>query len=145
MIKGTKKYIFLVIYVFIMLYELLGSDWRIKNSVKSYNLIPFSTISRYFKYTKGLFSATFCINILGNIAFFIPLGFLLPVCFKKIDKYYLTIPISIGIVLLLETTQYFLAVGVFDIDDIILNTIGITIGYLIYIFSTKKNKRSMKI
>lgn len=58
------------------------------------------------------------INLFGNILLFIPLGY-----YKGIIK-------SILIVIIIELLQLLFKRGVFDIVDIILNTIGIILGYV---------------
>jgi len=72
------------------------------------------------------------IAIGGNLALLAPLGILLPVVFKSlrglIRLTLLVALISLGI----ETVQGVLITGrTFDVDDIILNTIGATLAYLL--------------
>ncbi|EPY2275201.1 VanZ family protein (plasmid) [Clostridium sp. FAM 1755] len=60
-----------------------------------------------------------------NVLFFIPIGYL----FR--NKKYIISFISILIICLsIESIQYMFSLGIFDIDDIIFNTIGFYIGYL---------------
>src|SRR3989339_819050 len=79
-------------------------------------------------------------NLLGNILFFIPFGFLLPVLLSKINSAKNILIASATFSLLLELLQIFLHLGSFDIDDIFLNTVGALIGYLVAlkIFTPKK-------
>ena len=68
------------------------------------------------------------INLVGNIILFIPLGYILNTLnINKIIK----ILIGILLIFLLELIQFFTKLGIFDIIDIILNTIGIIIGLFI--------------
>lgn len=73
------------------------------------------------------------INIVGNVVCFMPFGFLLPTISKsKIVKnvvgvFFCTVLFTTAI----ETIQLVTKVGAFDIDDIILNTIGGILGYLV--------------
>jgi glycopeptide antibiotics resistance protein len=75
---------------------------------------------------------TFVINIIGNILVFIPFGFLFPITFHKqlnrLDKLLFTSVIGIVFV---EIMQLVLKLGVSDVDDLILNSIGIVIGFVI--------------
>jgi len=90
------------------------------------NLIPFKTILYYIQGNNGLLIGS--INILGNIIALVPLGFLLPFIFKKLKwKYCLMIALATG--LAIEITQVILKVGIFDIDDVILNGLGVIIGF----------------
>ncbi|WP_052807339.1 VanZ family protein [Risungbinella massiliensis] len=69
--------------------------------------------------------------LLQNIAMFIPFGILLPLLFKKLDSFKWVLAIvfffSLGIELLLYSTSLFL----FDIDDIIFNSLGAVIGFIL--------------
>ena len=80
------------------------------------------------KWLKLLFkNKTIFINVFGNILIFIPFGYIM----KNILKSQLLILlISLITLVLIEFIQYILLVGVFDIVDIILNFIGILIGFV---------------
>ena len=75
------------------------------------------------------FSQQRWLNVLLNIAMFVPLGFMLPIIWRKLWKWYLTIPAGFGFSLLLELLQLILSRGVFDVDDLFCNTLGAMIGY----------------
>ena len=62
---------------------------------------------------------------------FIPMGFYLPLYFKNINNYQKTIKYSLFVILIIEVGQFVLRAGVFDVDDIILNTLGCLIGYTV--------------
>lgn len=90
------------------------------------NFVPFRTILPYLLGEKGLMIAA--INIIGNIILLVPIGFLLPLVFQKITwKKALALAIAAGLVI--EGSQVILHVGIFDIDDVILNGLGVMIGY----------------
>jgi glycopeptide antibiotics resistance protein len=82
---------------------------------------------------------------LGNIVAFIPFGILIPkllnIDFKKFVFLFIIAIFS------LEILQSITGLGAFDIDDIISNTLGTTIGYIVYkkAFSSKLNIRSFVI
>lgn len=76
-------------------------------------------------------------NIIGNITMFIPVGIVWPICFKKLDTIGKAILAGAGFSLLIEITQLLFYEKCSDIDDLILNTIGVAIGALIY-FGYKK-------
>ena len=69
--------------------------------------------------------------VVGNIVWFVPFGFLLPVIWQKLKSYY-TIPLGFLLSLVIETSQFILKKGMFEIDDLVLNTLGTAIGCLIY-------------
>ena len=70
-------------------------------------------------------------NFLGNIIMFVPVGFLLPEAMKA-KSWRSILFIGGGFSLAIETTQLITSKGFFEIDDIILNTVGVLLGNLTY-------------
>lgn len=108
------------------------------------NFIPFKTIYQY------LFSATnlsFSIriqNLAGNIIGFIPFGFLMPLLSRKFLNLKVITLTTFCLSLVYELTQLVFRFGSFDVDDLILNTLGGVVGYLliywILTFMARKSK-----
>ena len=73
----------------------------------------------------------------GNIGWFVPLGFLLPVLLKR-ESFLKVIVIGLMFSLTIESLQFIFRVGVAELDDLILNTIGTAIGYLLFKFTSKR-------
>lgn len=92
------------------------------------NLVPFKTISGFFK--EG-FGTRFTINIFANILMFAPVGFFLPFLWERWRKPYKVLIAGFLLSVTIEVTQLFIARSV-DVDDVILNTLGIMLGYWIY-------------
>lgn len=69
--------------------------------------------------------------VVGNIVWFLPFGFLLPVIWQKLKSYH-TIPLGFLLSLTIEMGQLALKKGMFEIDDLVLNTLGTAVGCLIY-------------
>lgn len=99
------------------------------------NLTPFSTMKLYM--SPNMPAKYAVINLLGNLAGFIPLGILLPLLFVKLRSATATIFTVLLISLSFEILQLFGMLGVCDIDDLILNTLGGAIGYGIYLLLKK--------
>lgn len=107
------------------------SSGNFKNYLKyNFNIIPFETITQYLFRAPHINYAVY--NIGGNILAFMPLGFLLPILFKKIRSFKSIILSSLGVSFLIETIQIVTWLGSFDIDDLILNVLGGLIGFLIF-------------
>ncbi len=107
----------------------------------SINYIPFSTISSYFSSTSDVGSIAHELtawNFFGNIAIFLPFGFLSGMLFARCQKlHYLLIfsalfSLTIELAQLLEQVLNLVISRATDIDDIILNVLGATIGFAIY-------------
>lgn len=71
-------------------------------------------------------------NVAGNAVMFIPSGILLPLVYKKLDSVWKTTAAGVFISLCTEILQLPFPSRATDIDDLILNTLGIVIGYGIY-------------
>jgi len=72
---------------------------------------------------------------IANIIMFMPLGFIFPVAFRKMRKFWKTTICMMIFSFLIEFIQYFVGRSA-DIDDFMLNTLGGILGYLVfYIFS----------
>ena len=76
-------------------------------------------------------------NIAGNILVFIPYGFLVPIIWKKLKAK--TILFGFLLSFFIEFSQLFME-RQSDVYDLILNTLGVAIGYLIYTIARKIKK-----
>jgi len=74
---------------------------------------------------------TFLRLFLGNIGWFVPFGFLLPVLLKK-ERFWKVAAFGFCFSFTIETLQYIFRKGVAELDDLILNTLGAVIGYFMY-------------
>jgi hypothetical protein len=73
------------------------------------------------------------IQIGGNLVLLAPLGILLPVVFTRLRSFVWVTATAALISLLIETSQGVLIAGrAFDADDVILNTAGVLLTYLLF-------------
>jgi glycopeptide antibiotics resistance protein len=72
------------------------------------------------------------LNVIGNAAMFVPSGIVLPIVYKRLNTFWKVLLAGIGISLCIEIIQLPFSVRATDIDDLILNTIGVIAGYGIY-------------
>lgn len=134
-----RKYTYTVIfavYLAFLLYFLFFSDVFGRTAVHTdyrYNLIPFTEIKRFWSLGLRLL---FLLNVIGNIAIFMPFGYLIPRVAKenswRIPRFGLTTVYALMFSLFVELLQLLTKVGVFDVDDIILNVTGAVLGYLLH-------------
>ncbi len=90
------------------------------------NLIPFVHLTEYDSKKELL------LNVIGNTAMFIPSGIVLPIIYKKLNSFLKVIGVGALISLCIEILQLLFFERASDIDDLLLNTLGAGIGYLIY-------------
>ena len=93
------------------------------------NFLPFKTILSYLLGEHGRLIGTF--NLVGNIVLFLPIGFLLPLVYRKMT-WQKSLALAVATPLFIEGMEVVLRVGIFDVDDIILNGLGIIIGYWLF-------------
>lgn len=94
------------------------------------NFVPFREIFRY-----NIGSRLFFKNVVGNMIMFLPFGFFVSY-YLKLDKIHLALLLTVIASFSIETVQ--MCIGrVFDIDDIILNICGGSVGYFMYIILDK--------
>lgn len=144
--KQKTKIIFqigFVLYVIVMLWLLFGQRightspytyWERFNS--NYNFIPFFTVWEFIQTATNsvrpylIWQAI--INIVGNIVMFVPLGFFIPYFWTKQRPFWRSMLCAAVCIVVVEIVQLFTLLGSCDIDDLILNMLGVVIGYGVY-------------
>lgn len=113
-----------------------------------YNFELFKEIKRYWYNREKIGTLLFLINLVGNVVVFMPFGFLVPVMYREQRKdvvfrghYFrsMLFVLLLGFLfsLVIEFVQLVTKVGCFDVDDLLLNTSGVLLGYIIYYISKK--------
>lgn len=122
--------------------------WQFKfywhRSLSEINLVPFIET---FKLLNGQSPLDFFYNLFGNIVWFIPMGIFIPALGKKNRGFWRVVLIGATISVSIEAFQFVLRTGVTDIDDVISNTIGTAIGFLLYFIChiVKKRIKELKL
>lgn len=129
-----------MVYIVILFYFVFFSEryGRIEGYVEyQYNLELFKEIKRFMAHKDKMSWEAWGTNLLGNVFIFIPIGILVPMFVsKKINLIKCTI-LSFFCSLVIEATQFVCRCGVFDVDDLFLNTVGGLVGYLIFKFARR--------
>ena len=73
-------------------------------------------------------------HALENVMLFVPFGFIVPLTSRFFKRWWNLILIAFMTSLLIETVQLATARGYFEMDDIILNTLGAAFGYIVFWF-----------
>lgn len=121
---------FAVLFYFLFFSEKMGRTYS--ERVFHYNLVPFYEIKRFLKYYEVLGIEVVVLNLAGNVVAFMPFGFFLPVFSERCKRFLNTVFYSFELSLLVELIQLVTKVGSFDVDDIILNTLGGALGFVLY-------------
>ena len=145
--KRPLAQILFLLYSGAMLWLLFGRD--IHDSGSGYlhslsaniNLIPFLTTADLIRNlitppSPGLFTYAW-INLFGNVVVFIPLGIFLPLIWIKTRNFGRFFLVSSGIIAVIELLQLFTLRGVLDVDDYLLNMVGLIVGFFVYRLSSR--------
>lgn len=104
------------------------------------NLVPFNKFIEIKESAqRGLFNYIVT-EVIGNIALFAPIGFLLPLLWKRFEKIWTVLICCLSISLAIEIIQLGISLRATDVDDLMLNTLGGMIGYLAYALIRKITK-----
>lgn len=102
------------------------------------NLITVEPVFATIKFIQGAKSwKDIVVIVVGNVVMFVPFGFLGWV-FPKLNDFKTLIFTFISSIVIVEALQYFTRMGIFEIDDIILNTFGVYLGWKICRFIEKR-------
>ena len=85
------------------------------------------------------------LNVIGNTAMFVPSGIVLPIVYKGLNTHRKVISAGIGISLCIEILQLPFYDRVSDMDDLLLNSFGFVIGYLLYLTAKRLRKKMRRI
>ncbi|WP_276876288.1 VanZ family protein [Chryseobacterium joostei] len=92
------------------------------------NLITVEPVFSTIKFIQGAMSwKDIVVIVIGNIVMFIPFGFLGWI-FPELRKLKTLIFTFVSAIVIVEALQYFTRMGIFEVDDIILNTFGVYLG-----------------
>lgn len=114
---------------------------------RTVNLTPFREITRGWN-RLSLHPTGTSLQLIGNIVAFVPLGMLIPLLLhSRLSSGILVVFCSLLLSLSYEVTQLLTGIGIFDVDDLLLNTFGGVCGYILFaipafiaksLFQTKK-------
>ena len=71
-------------------------------------------------------------NVIGNTVMFIPSGIVLPIVYRQLNSFWKVVAAGAFISLCIEILQLPFPSRTSDIDDLILNTLGVVVGYGVY-------------
>lgn len=139
MIKNTTRnqkvgWVLFLLYLGLLVYFMFFAESFGREQTQrdyAYNLELFKEIRRFYTYRQKLGFEAFFLNVIGNVIGFMPCGFFLPIVSRRGRRWYNAILLCFALSLCIEVTQLVCKVGSFDVDDLLLNTLGGAIGYMI--------------
>lgn len=134
-IRGAGKCLF-ALYMGMLVYFLFFAEsyGRAGDLAQEYryNLKLFEEIKRFWVYRNVVGIPAMALNIFGNVVGFVPFGCILPVMDRRFQNVLLVTVSGFSLSLCVETVQLIFRVGCFDVDDLVLNTLGAFLGYMLF-------------
>ena len=124
-----------VLYIAFLVYFLCFAEWYGRTEPSQgyrYNLVLFKEIMRFIEYREELGVFAVFANLFGNILIFVPYGFFISMASTS-RGFFQTLFYSFALSLGVEIFQLFARVGSFDVDDLLLNTLGGVLGYILFL------------
>ena len=124
-----------VLYIAFLVYFLCFAEWYGRTEPSEgyrYNLVLFKEIMRFIEYREELGVFAVFANLFGNILIFVPYGFFISMASTS-RGFFQTLFYSFALSLGVEIFQLFARVGSFDVDDLLLNTLGGVLGYILFL------------
>lgn len=135
------------VYIILLAYFLLFAESTGRTTegrTYHYNLILFKEIERFIRYRESLGMKAVILNLFGNVAAFLPFGMIVPIIKSRYRSLLHMTLLTFEFSLLAETIQLVCKVGSFDVDDLLLNTVGGMLGYLLFTVMDKIRRRNEK-
>jgi glycopeptide antibiotics resistance protein len=134
--KGRELFLNLFFLYLLTVFFLVFYPFEFKYPVfdpSSWNLMPFvETIYQLKRKVNGV-PVYGLLYLVGNIALFIPLGFFLPLLYKKFARFLRISTFGLFLSLSIEWVQTTFSNRYFDIDDVVYNTLGTITGFIFYL------------
>lgn len=130
-IVGVCLFLIYLTGLFYFLFFAEGMGRTTSGGEYRYNLTLLKEIKRFYMYQDALGWKAYFLNVFGNVLAFMPFGFFLPMLLAK-KNIFLTTFWGFLLSLFVEAIQLSMKLGSFDVDDLLLNTIGAFLGACIY-------------
>lgn len=146
--KNNNKYLFILfgVYIALLVYFMFfgfGRPQQLEEVREFRYSLEFTRIPLWLPSRLSIDIIKLWIFALGNLLAFVPFGILVPMVFEKhIKSYFPFIVLFVFFILCFETLQMVTYLGSFDLTDIVINTMGATIGYCSYRVSGRMNTSS---
>jgi glycopeptide antibiotics resistance protein len=126
-------YVFMVLTLtgyFILFREVAAHGWwhRVLHRVQTKERI---NLQAFLMFKQFRIAST---QVIGNVVMLLPLGIYIPLLFPRLSGFFRVFIVCLLVSISIELMQLITSVRSTDIDDVILNTSGAVVGYLIYKF-----------
>lgn len=132
-ICGWILFIFYLCMLFYLLFFAEEYGRQTEQQGYRYNFVFLKEIKRFWIYREQLGIRAVMVNLVGNVLAFVPFGFILPIIGKRLRSMWKVTALGFLMSLSVEFLQLMLKVGCCDVDDVLLNTLGALLGYILFV------------
>lgn len=135
--------ILFICYIIFLVYFLMFTDWYGRAGrldEYQYNLVLFHEIRRFWIYRRQIGALSVFMNLAGNVLIFMPFGFFMAMGSHRPNLFRVSF-YALLCSFCVEAVQLILKVGSFDVDDMLLNTVGGICGFLTYMICRGLRRR----
>ncbi|OON99389.1 MAG: hypothetical protein ATN35_01535 [Epulopiscium sp. Nele67-Bin004] len=129
----TEVLLSVTVFYFLCLYVITVGrpSWTfaVVMDVAYINIVPLVELLKLLEYG---YITSFMYNVIGNIIWFVPIGILLPMQSPKYRNIFVIAKCGFLTSFSIELLQFIFGTGISDVDDLIINTCGAVVGYVVY-------------
>jgi glycopeptide antibiotics resistance protein len=118
----------------------------ITSGYRTYNLIPMNTVRAYLFTPNDMvndWGLVAFLNLAANVGLFVPLGLLAPMVSERLRHLRTVLLLGTALSLAIEVVQFLIGRSA-DIDDVILNILGVGIGYGVWALVQQTRRASVR-
>ena len=116
----------------ILLFFYLINIYVLAVVARRYLLVAETNFDLFWSWKKAYFGNKYFLSlVIENMLMLVPVGILMPLIVRKKNRVLITIFCGFLMSLAIESSQYIRKTGLFEIDDLIDNTIGVIIGCIL--------------
>lgn len=141
--KKQKIILWLIFAIYILLLfklTVFRQDF-LKEGFFTYGTLNLVPLSSYLKIIRAQRYLYMLYQFGGNIAWFIPFGFLLPYLTGQPKKIKWMVLLGLLLSFIIELAQFAFGTGISELDDLMLNTFGAFIGFRLFYFFIRVKQR----
>lgn len=144
--KTSKRIVFAVfmVYIIILLRLAVFRDDFLSYGLFRHGAINFVPLTAYIQLFRAHAYFFMIIQFAGNIGWFVPLGFLLPLISARLGTLKPILLLGFSLSFVIELSQLAFGTGVTELDDLILNTFGAAVGFWLYRLYRRITEKKMK-
>ena len=140
--KKIIGWVIAIVYMAVLLRITVFRSDFLKHDLFTNGCLHYLPLDNYMQMLRDREYFVFLYLFVGNIIWFIPFGFLLPFLTGRPKTVPMILLSGFLLSFAIEFSQYAFGTGDTELDDLVLNTLGTLLGFLIYRVYTHRKKKA---